>query len=287
MRTLIVGNLGMLGTDLTQEVGSRHEVTGVDREELDITDRMQCLRFVASLRPDAVINAAALTQVDYCEAHEEEALLVNGQGAGNLAEAAASVRALFVHYSTDYIFDGLKTGPYLEEDPPNPRSAYGRSKLRGEELIRSRSSDFVILRTAWLFGRNGVNFIRTVIDAARKGRPLRVVDDQKGSPTYSSDLAAHTLRMMEAGCRGVYHVTNQGSCTWYELAVRAIVWAGIGTVEVTPVTTKEFPRPAPRPANSVLANARLEREGLPQLRPWQEAAMEYVRLFIKDPKQGV
>jgi dTDP-4-dehydrorhamnose reductase len=279
MRALIVGNLGMLGTDLMQEAVSRHRVTGVDRGELDITDAAQCLRYLAGLRPDVVINAAALTQVDYCETHEEEAFLVNGQGAGNLAEAAAAVGAHLTHYSTDYVFDGLKAGPYLEDDPPNPRSAYGRSKLRGEELIRSRCSDFLILRTAWLFGKNGVNFIRTVLDTARKGLPLRVVNDQKGSPTYSRDLAAYTLRMIEAGCRGIYHLTNRGSCTWYDLAVYALESAGMKSVEVTPVTTKEFPRPAPRPANSVLANARLQREGRPGMRPWQDAVMEYVGLL--------
>lgn len=279
MRILIVGNLGMLGTDLMSEVGSCHEVLGVDRQELDIMDRTQCLEFLGDFRPNTVINAAALTQVDYCETHEAEALLVNGQGAGNLAAAASSVGALLVHYSTDYVFDGLKADAYVEEDPPNPRSAYGRSKLRGEELVRLHGRDHLILRTAWLFGQNGTNFIRTILAAAKNGQPLRVVNDQRGSPTYSRDLAAYTLRLIEAGCRGTYHLTNSGACTWYQLAMCVVEWAGLRDVDVTPVRTDDFPRPAPRPANSVLANARLEREGFPPMRPWQEAAREYVMLL--------
>jgi len=279
MKILIVGNLGMLGTDLMKQASLHHEVLGVDRQELDITDPAQCLEFLSDFRPGAVINAAALTRVDYCETHEEEALLVNGHGAGNLAEAASFVSALLVHYSTDYVFDGLKSDAYVEEDPPNPSSAYGRSKLCGEELVQSHGRDHLILRTAWLFGQNGANFIRTILDAAQKGQPLRVVNDQKGSPTYSRDLAACTLRLIEARCRGTYHLTNSGSCTWYQLAVCAVAWAGLKDVRVTPVSTAEFPRPAPRPANSVLANARLEREGFPLMRPWQEAAREYVLLW--------
>ncbi len=285
---MIIGNLGMLGSDLMEAAGSRHEVLGVDRQELDITDRDQCLRSLGRLRPEVVINAAALTQVDYCETHEDEAFLVNGQGSGNLAEAAASTGALLVHFSTDYVFDGVKNGAYLEEDQPNPRSAYGRSKLRGEELIRNQSEHHLIIRTAWLFGRKGANFIRTILDAAGKTRLLRVVNDQRGSPTCSRDLAAHTICMIEAGCRGIYHVTNAGYCTWYQLALSAVEWAGLKGVEVTPVSTAEFTRPAPRPANSVLANARLEREGFPLMRPWQEAARGYVRhLQDSHSKKGV
>ncbi len=269
----------MLGTDLAALAGSRHEILGVDRQEMDITDPRQCLEFVTKFHPDAVINAAALTQVDYCESHAEEAFLINGQGAGNLAEAAAAADAVAVQYSTDYVFDGLKDGAYVEEDSTNPQSAYGKSKLRGEELVRLRGPGHLIVRTAWLFGKNGVNFIRTIVGLARKGHTLRVVDDQRGSPTYSRDLAAHTLRMVEAGCRGTYHLTNSGSCTWYGLAVYALERAGLKDTEVKPVTTAEFPRPAPRPANSVLANARLEREGFPAMRPWQEAVCEYVPLI--------
>lgn len=267
----------MLGTDLMRVFGNSNALWGLDIDELDITDAASCLERIRALRPDVIVNAAALTAVDYCESHAEEAFRVNGLGAGNLAAAAASAGALLVHYSTDYVFDGLKEGPYTEDDSPAPRSVYGKSKLRGEELIRETCPDHLILRTAWLFGRNGNNFIRTILCAAREGRPLRVVDDQRGSPTYTRDLADRTASMIEAGCRGTFHVTNGGRCTWYELAVRVVEWEAIGGVAITPVTTGEYPRPAPRPANSVLASARLEEAGLPPLRPWQEAVRDYLR----------
>ncbi len=257
-------------------LGTGHEVLGVDRGEIDITQLEQCLMQVHSFPPDVIINAAALTQVDYCETHEQEACLVNGQGAANLAKAAASCGALLVHYSTDYVFDGLKKDPYLEEDKPNPQNAYGRSKLRGEELVKKYCANHLIVRTSWLFGRNGTNFVRTILNAAQKGEPLRVVNDQRGSPSYSKDVASHTLLMVRAGCRGIYHLTNSGACTWYELAVKALECARMGDVLITPVSSQEFPRPARRPANSVLANSRLQRDGLPLMRSWQSAVRDYV-----------
>jgi len=281
MKVLIVGCLGMLGTDLMEEFSSDCEVLGVDQKELDITHLDRCHNKVKDFRPDIIINSAALTRVDYCEAHAEEAFGANGTGAGNLAQAAATSGALLVHYSTDYVFDGLKTEAYLEEDVPHPQSVYGKSKLTGEELIRRHCPDHLIIRTSWLFGRNGPNFIRTIVNAARQGKPLRVINDQKGSPTYSKDVAAHTRRMIKAGCRSTYHLTNSGACTWYELAVQALKWAEIKDARIAPVSTPEYPLPAQRPANSVLANARLEREGLPSMRPWQAAAQEYVQSSLK------
>jgi dTDP-4-dehydrorhamnose reductase len=284
MKILIVGGSGMLGTDLTETFGSVCETTAVDLPELDITRLEECRAKLEEFRPDAVINAAAFTQVDACESREDEAFRVNGHGAGNLAIAAAATGALLVHYSTDYIFDGQKQSAYIEEDTPNPQNVYGRSKLMGETLIREHCPNHLILRTSWLFGKNGNNFIRTVVGAARKGNPLRVVNDQQGNPTYSKDLAATTLTMIKTGCRATYHVTNSGSCTWYELASNALVWAGMADISVIPVSTSEFPRPAPRPSNSVLANARLQREGLPPMRPWQAAAREYVEHHLKHSK---
>jgi dTDP-4-dehydrorhamnose reductase len=277
MKILVVGCLGMLGTDLMAALTPHHDVIGLDRPEMDISQLEPCLTEVKKNRPDVIVNAAAFARVDDCETHENEAFLVNGYGAGNLSKAAAATGALFVHYSTDYVFDGTKEEAYEEQDAPNPQSVYGKSKLLGEDLIRRDCLNHLILRTSWLFGQNGPNFIRTIVGAAREGTPLRVVEDQKGSPTYSSDLASHTLKMIEARCRLTYHVTNGGSCTWFELASRALEWAGIEGVPITPVSTSEFPRPAPRPANSILANRRLEREGLPMMRPWQDAVQEYIK----------
>jgi dTDP-4-dehydrorhamnose reductase len=281
MKILIVGGRGMLGTDLMEVFSSVHDTTGIDLPELDITQLEQCHAKLQEFRADVVLNAAAFTQVDACESRERDAFLVNGHGAGNLAIAAASSGAMLVHYSTDYVFDGQKEAAYVEEDLPNPQNVYGKSKLLGETLIREHCPNHLILRTSWLFGPNGNNFIRTIVNAARKGNPLRVVNDQKGSPSYSKDLAAHTLRMIAAGCRSTYHVTNSGYCTWYELASEAVAWAGMQSIPIAPVSSSEFPRPALRPANSVLANAHLQRDGLPLMRPWQACVREYVERYLK------
>ncbi len=270
----------MLGTDLMEAMRPGHELSGVDQPEIDITSLDQCLAIAEKFQPKVIINAAAFTRVDDCETHSKEAFLVNGNGAGNLSRAAAECGSLIVHYSTDYVFDGTKKEPYVEEDEPNPRSIYGKSKLLGEELVRRNCPDHLILRTSWLFGQHGENFIRTIVGRAREGMQLRVVNDQRGSPTYAKDLAGHTLRMIEAGCRSTYHLTNSGSCTWFELASRAVEWTGIRGVPVAPVPTSEFPRTAPRPANSILANARLVREGFPLMRSWQAAAREYVECHL-------
>jgi dTDP-4-dehydrorhamnose reductase len=275
MKVLVVGSRGMLGTDLMRAFACCSP-PGLDLPEFNITDARQCLARVQEFGPNVIIAAAALTDVDYCESHQDEAFLVNGRGIGNLAEAAHAAGAALVYYSTDYVFDGASKDGYVEGDSPNPLSVYGRSKLRGEEFLRSLCPDHLILRTSWLFGGGGRNFIRTIVCAAREGQPLRVVDDQYGSPTYTRDLAARTLVMVEAGCRGTYHLTNSGTCSWYELALLSLQWAGVKDALIKPVRTPEFPRPAPRPACSILANARLLAEGFPPMRPWQEAARDYI-----------
>jgi dTDP-4-dehydrorhamnose reductase len=277
MRVLIIGSQGMLGSELIGAYSPDHDVVGMDLAELDITDADQCIAGIGGTRPDLVINAAALTDVDYCENNEEEALRVNGEGPGNLAAAAALSGIPIVHYSTDYVFDGCKQQPYREEDRPNPQSAYGRSKLRGEELVRARGENHLILRISWLFGPGGKNFVRTIVKAAGETGFLKIVHDQRGSPSFSRDIAAQTVLLTTRGCRGLYHVTNSGSCSWYELTLEALRWSGPPGVKVIAISTAQFPRPAPRPANSVLANARFEREGIPLLRDWREAVQEYVQ----------
>ena len=281
MKFLIVGCHGMLGSELMAACASFPDTVGVDQPDMDITQPESCLAKIGDFRPDVIINAAAFTRVDDCESLEKEAFLVNGHGAGNLAKAAAASGSLLVHYSTDYIFDGLKQEAYVEQDTPNPRSVYGRSKLLGETLIRQYCPDHLILRISWLFGPHGGNFIRTIVEAARKTSSLRVVCDQKGSPTYAKDVAAQTLKMIAAGCRSTYHVTNSGSCSWHELASKSVAWAGIEGISIEPIPSSEYPRPAPRPANSILSNARTEREGLPRMRSWQDAAREYVEGYLK------
>ena len=283
MKVLVVGAKGMLGSELLsvfQKHTDGYEVSGLDLPEVDITKPDSCRTAVVDLHPDVVINAAAFVRVDDCETQHEAAFGVNAEGAGNLAKAAAASGAFLIHYSTDYIFNGQKMDGYLEDDAPDPRSAYGESKLLGEILVRHHCPDHMIIRISWLFGNNGPNFIRTIVEAARKGNPLRVVNDQRGSPTYARDVAVQTLKMVDAGCRGTYHVTNAGACSWYDLAVRAVAWAGISNVTATPVASSEYKRPAPRPACSILVDTRLVKEGLSRMRPWQEAACEYVRQYL-------
>jgi dTDP-4-dehydrorhamnose reductase len=266
----------MLGTDLMTSFSPEDNVMGMDLPEIDITKPDQCLTAVKEVRPDVVINAAAFTRVDDCETRQAEASQVNGDGAGNLSKAAAASGSLFVHYSTDYVFDGQKNEAYLEEDATNPQSVYGKSKLLGETLIRTHCPEHMIIRTSWLFGQNGVNFIRTIVNLAEKGSALRVVNDQRGSPTYTKDLASYTVKMIRAGCRSTYHVTNSGSCTWFELASHVLDCLRMSGVSIKPVSTSEFPRPARRPANSVLANMHLRQDGLTLMRSWQSAVKEYV-----------
>ena len=282
MKILIAGSHGMLGSDLVKTMQPGNDVRGIDLPDVDITHLEQCAAVAEEFQPEVIINAAAFTRVDDCETNPDKAFLVNSDGAGNLARSAAAVGSYLVHYSTDYVFDGLKKDAYLEEDLPNPQSIYGKSKLAGEDLVGRYCPSHLILRTSWLFGRKGTNFIRTIVTAAEQGNPLQVVNDQKGSPTFSKDLARHTRILIEANCRGTYHLTNSGFCTWFELAKRAVEWTGIRGVSITPVSTSDFPRPAPRPANSVLSNARLEREGFPSMRPWQDAAREYVEENLKN-----
>jgi dTDP-4-dehydrorhamnose reductase len=280
MKVLVVGSKGMLGSDLMAEFQSASDLLGMDLPEMDITRLDSCNRIIEEFRPDVIINASGFTRVDDCECNEKQAIAVNGEGPGNLAKAAANAGALLVHYGTDYVFDGLKANPYVESDTPNPQSIYGKSKLLGEELVRQNCPEHLILRTSWLFGANGPNFLKTIVNAARQGSSLRVVHDQKGSPSYSKDLSAHTRQIIEAGGRGIYHVTNSGACSWFELACKAVEWAGMSSVKIEPVTTADYPRPARRPKNSVLANTHLQRDGLPLMRNWQTAAKEYVERYL-------
>ena len=236
---------------------------------LDITDALACREFLERVRPWAVINCAAYTAVDRAEDEEAAADLVNRAGAANLAEASAAAGARMVHFSTDFVFDGSKKSPYLEDDPPNPLSVYGRTKLAGEEAVRRAGPNHLILRTAWLFGPHGPNFVKTILRVARERDELNVVDDQTGSPSCALDLAQALPRILEKNLRGTFHLVNQGRATWYGLAREALRLSGSRT-RVNPITSDQYPTKAVRPAYSVLSGARLEREGI-GLRPWQEA----------------
>jgi dTDP-4-dehydrorhamnose reductase len=286
-RVLVTGAQGMLGTDLCAVLGrssllpyaqSGWEVVEADIAEFDITDPAHTLAFVAQRSPDTIINCAAYTAVDQAEIERDLAFRVNRDGAGNIALAARGVGAFLLHLSTDYVFDGRKPGPYVEDDPANPLSVYGASKLAGEQAVRAALAEHCIIRTAWLYGIHGKCFPRTILDAALQGKPLRVVNDQRGCPTYTVHLARVLAAIIEQPHYGTYHAVNSGTCTWYDLARAVLREAGID-VPVTPCATNEFPRPAPRPANSVLDTAKLRATFGIELPPWQQGVADFVALW--------
>ncbi|MBN2188928.1 MAG: dTDP-4-dehydrorhamnose reductase [Chitinispirillaceae bacterium] len=286
MKLLVVGHNGMLGQEMVRAARrAGHEVSGADFPDIDITRQESIQSCFAAERPRAVVNCAAYTAVDACETDRERAFAVNARGAGLVAAAAEGCGAAFVHFSTDYVFDGRKSSPYVESDPVNPASVYGRSKLEGELLARKNCGRSFILRIAWLYGIDGGNFVRTIRTLAEKnaaaGRPLRVVNDQTGSPTYTADVCRQTLRMLETRYFGLYHCTSEGQCSWYDFALEIVGASGI-PVNVEPCTTAEYPRPAPRPAYSVLENSALKKLGLNFMPHWKEA----FAAFLRDGQHG-
>lgn len=268
MRLLVVGANGMLGREVVAAARAAGcEVTGRDVESIDITDAPGTARIVAADAPDAVVNCAAYTDVDGAEEHEDAALAVNGAGAGNLAAAAAAAGARIVHPSTDYVFPGDAGEPYVESSQTGPRSAYGRTKLAGEQAVAAANPDHAIARTAWLFGVHGKNFVDTILRLAGERDAIQVVDDQVGCPTWAGHLAPALVGLAQSRATGIFHVAGGGRCSWFELAREAVARSGIAC-EVEPTTTDAFPRPAPRPAFSVLASERgADAITLP---PWQE-----------------
>ena len=269
-RWLVCGSEGMLGHDLVAALGA-HDVTAVDIDLLDVTDPQACLDTVAG--HDIVVNAAAWTAVDEAETHEAQAFSVNAVGAANLARACSAAGARMVQLSTDYVFAGDATTPYVEDEPPAPRSAYGRTKVAGEWAVRAHlpAASWVV-RTAWLYGAHGPNFAATMARLATERDTVSVVDDQRGQPTWTVDLASAIVAMVEAEAAfGTYHVTSSGDTTWFGYAQAVFAGLGLDTTRVRPTTTDAFPRPAPRPPYSVLAHEACRRAGLEPLPPWQES----------------
>jgi dTDP-4-dehydrorhamnose reductase len=277
MRILITGAAGMLGQDVVAAADGRHEAVALARSELDITDTRAVDAAVRSARPGVVINCAAWTDVDGAEGHVEAAHRVNGAGAGNVARAAASAGAWMIHVSSDYVFDGAKTEPYLESDPVAPKSVYGASKLEGERAVAGAAPDrHTIVRSSWLFGTGGPCFPATIMRLAAEREQLTVVADQIGCPTFTAHLAGGLLQLTSGAGDpplGILHVAGSGQCSWYEFADQIVASAGI-ECEVMPVTTAEFPRPAPRPAYSVLRSER----GAPALADWRQGLAEFIAL---------
>lgn len=294
MKILITGAKGQLGTELMHclsrgytELGTpdvlkqENEVRGIDMDELDIADLSAVLALFERERYDAVINCAAFTNVNACETEGLTALRANAIGPRNLAMAAERYGAKLVHVSTDYVFSGDGDRPYTESDLPSPMSAYGRTKYLGEQYVREFCSRYFILRTAWLYGYHGKNFVKTMMNIAREKGACRVVADQRGNPTNAADLAHHILKLLPTEQYGVYHATGRGECSWYEFTCRILSLAGIPAT-VTPCTTEEYPTPARRPAYSALAHDMLAATVGDDFRPWEEALASYITKLDKE-----
>lgn len=275
MKVLLLGHKGMLGNDLMAQFRHRHDVTGMDREEIDITRASECRRAVAEIQPQLVINAAGYTNVDACETAKEECFAVNAEAVKNIAQACRDKNITIVHYSTDYVFDGNAHQPYTEEDPCNPINTYGASKLAGEHHLKRLTDNFILIRTAWLYGAKGKNFVSAILDRARETGKLTVVDDQMGSPTCTRDLAAATELLVDKNVRGIFHVTNRGSCTWYDFARKILKEARLDQVELSPMKTSELQRAAKRPSYSVLGMHKFVAATGKTMQPWQLAFSDY------------
>lgn len=276
MKILITGAGGMLGRALRETLSPAHDVAALARGDLDVTDLGLTLATLVRAKPQVVIHAGAWTDVDGCERDPDRAWRVNALGSRNVAVACQEAGAACCYVSTDYVFDGEKADPYTEFDAPNPISCYGASKLAGERYVQTLAPRHWIVRSSWLFGPGGKNFVKTLLAKARAGQELRVVDDQVGSPTYTRDLARVIARLVSAPHYGVWHVTNSGSCSWYRFAAAILEAAGLRGVRLEPIGSKDLQRPAPRPRNSVLRNYCWQLEGWPPPRLWADALREYL-----------
>jgi dTDP-4-dehydrorhamnose reductase len=284
VKVLVTGASGQVGAEIEELLrGTRqNELLALNHSELDIGDRERVLQVTGEWQPDVIINAAAYTAVDACEDHVDQAFAVNALGPRHLAEGARLAGSHLVHISTDYVFDGTSAWPYLEWDPTNPLSVYGRSKLAGEREVLSSLPGAAVVRSSWICGRFGHNMVKTILRLAQSAGPLRFVDDQRGCPTFAGDLAAMVVRLAIAHLPGVFHVTNQGPTSWHGFARDVLAAAGQDPARVIAIKTADLdpPRPAPRPANSVLDNAALRLLGLPLLADYHEPLERTVKYLL-------
>lgn len=284
-KILITGANGQLGRALNQILKAneysdftvintnRGEATAYCPISLDVSNPVAVMNLVQSMKPDIIINCATMTAVDLCEKEEEMAYRINAVGPKNLAIAANEMGAKLIHVSTDYVFDGESETPYKEEDIPAPKSVYGMTKYQGEEFVKHHCVNYFIVRTAWLYGE-GNNFVRTMLRLSEERNEIRVVDDQYGSPTSAIELAKAIIKLMNTEEYGIYHCTCEGAVTWYEFA-KEIFRLKMKDVKVIPITTKEYPTPAKRPAYSVLDTTKINNLGI-YMKPWKEALTDYI-----------
>ncbi|MGG0814142.1 dTDP-4-dehydrorhamnose reductase [Paenibacillus alvei] len=276
MKILVTGANGQLGADVVRLFSQKgNEVFGLERSQLDITNDMMCNHVIDDIQPNVIIHCAAYTAVDNAETDQENAYSVNAIGTRNIAVAAERVGAKVCYISTDYVFDGISTIPYVEYDNTNPLTVYGKSKRAGEQLVQSLCSRWFIVRTSWVYGGNGNNFVKTMLKLGKERDSLQVVNDQWGSPTYTCDLAAFLEKLVATEKYGVYHASNTGTCSWYEFA-KAIFEVAQMPVKVEPCTTEQFPRPAPRPRYSVMEPLAIRVNGFSPIRHWREALSEFI-----------
>ena len=276
MKILLLGHKGMLGSDLLLKLKIEHEVVGLDKEEIDIVSANECKDAIKEIEPDIVINAAAYTNVDGCETAKDECFAVNAEAVKNIAEACRDKNIHIVHFSTDYVFDGMAKQPYQEDHQCNPINTYGASKMAGERYLRSLSDNYILIRTAWLYGIKGKNFVQTILEKVKTAKKLTVVDDQIGSPTYTKDLAAAVDLLIKQNAQGIFHITNRGSCSWYQFAVKILQEAGIHDIDVTPIKSDQLQRPAQRPAYSVLSMQKFIQTTGKTMQPWQLGLQAYL-----------
>ncbi|WP_058301448.1 dTDP-4-dehydrorhamnose reductase [Gorillibacterium timonense] len=286
-KVLVTGAAGQLGRDMVLLLENKgHEVLACDRQEMDITDLDQCGTVIDDFKPAIVIHCAAHTAVDAAETDIDAAYAINAVGSRNVALAAEKAGAKLIYISTDYVFNGQSDRPYHEFDNTDPQSIYGKSKRAGEVMVQSLSTKYFIVRTSWVYGKYGNNFVKTMLKLGQEKPLLQVVHDQTGSPTYTADLAAFLLELMVTEKYGIYHASNTETCTWYEFteAIFAEAKDILGlefSAKLEPCTTEQFPRPAPRPRNSVMEHLSIRTNGLIDLRPWREG----LRAFLVDLKE--
>jgi len=283
-KVLITGYTGLLGSDLYKEFSADFDVIGLSRSATtcaksvcaDIVDKDKIFKITREVCPDIIIHTAAISNVDNCELSPELAQHINVKGTENLVLAAQEVDATFIFISTDYVFDGRKKTPYKEEDQTNPINVYGRTKLSAEELIRSQLKNFFIIRTSWLFGEKRKNFVDTVLERAKNEKIIKIVNDKFGNPTYSLDLSKAILKLLELNKWGLYNITNQGMCSWFDWAKKILRYAQINNAKVSGISLGELNLAAKRPFMSALDTTKFSDLGVFSLRPWQEALSEYL-----------
>lgn len=277
MKVLVTGTRGQLGYDVVERLKELNiEHMGVDKEEFDLTDEKETKEFIKSYKPEVVVHCAAYTAVDRAEDEKELCYAVNVLGTKYVAGACKEIDAKMVYISTDYVFDGEKEEPYEVDDEPNPINYYGLTKYLGEREVQNILEKYFIVRISWVFGKNGSNFVKTMLRLGQGRKELRVVCDQVGSPTYTYDLAKLLCEMIQTDKYGIYHATNEGYCSWYEFACEIFKVAGMD-VKVTPIKSDEYPTKAKRPANSRLSKKRLELMGFNLLPHWRDALKRYIK----------